>query len=133
MKETLNTQMADLNEHDHGHETSSPRTNICSKKLEGHAYHYNLPPQYIDPRDGTPLVTKYAQRKADNIVKIAYSIHLTEDMFRGEDSNSSTSSESGIFSDAKEGDDDDDELDSCLMDEGKATLVCLLVSFRSIA
>ena len=63
-----------------------------------HAYHNNLPSNYID-EDGVSLVTKYAKRKADDFVKLAHSIRLSNDMFR----------EQGI---ATGGDDIDDGLDS---------------------
>lgn len=49
--------------------------------LEGHAYHYNLPSHYVDKKDGIPLVTKYADRKAKAAVKMAYSIQLSHDLF----------------------------------------------------
>jgi hypothetical protein len=55
--------------------------NLPGQELEGHAYHYNLPPQFLDENDGLPLVTKYAHRKAQTMVEIAYSIKVSEDLF----------------------------------------------------
>lgn len=51
------------------------------QELEGHAYHYNLPPQFLDENDGLPLVTKYAYRKAQTLVEVAYSIKIKEELF----------------------------------------------------
>ena len=59
---------------------------------EGHAYHYNLPPHYVDT-DGVPLVTKYADWKAKSLVEIAYSIQLTEDLFMMEHKDAAEESE----------------------------------------
>jgi len=49
---------------------------------QGHAYHYNLPPHYMD-KDGVPLVIKYANDKARTIVETAYSIQLSAELFVG--------------------------------------------------
>lgn len=72
-------------------------------RLVGHAYHYNLPSQYMDPNDGIPLVTKYAHRKALKVVEIAYSLQLTEDMFRVKDNKDGDGSAMDV-----DGDEDDD-------------------------
>lgn len=50
------------------------------EKVIGHAYHQNLPSNYIDD-DGISKVTKYADRKARAVIRLVHSIHLTEEMF----------------------------------------------------
>ena len=48
-----------------------------------HAFHTNLPSNYTD-KDGVSLVTKYAERKADEFVSLVYSIRLSNEMFNGQ-------------------------------------------------
>uniref|UniRef100_A0A7S3V8U0 Uncharacterized protein n=1 Tax=Chaetoceros debilis TaxID=122233 RepID=A0A7S3V8U0_9STRA len=87
--------------------------------LVGHAYHYNLPSQYMDPNDGIPLVTKYAHRKALKVVEIAYSLQLTEDMFRVQDNTSSM--------DLDGDDNDDDDANEDNEDGKEGTLESILL------
>eukprot|EP00550_Attheya_septentrionalis_P002489 CAMPEP_0198284816 /NCGR_PEP_ID=MMETSP1449-20131203/4226_1 /TAXON_ID=420275 /ORGANISM="Attheya septentrionalis, Strain CCMP2084" /LENGTH=2325 /DNA_ID=CAMNT_0043982031 /DNA_START=25 /DNA_END=7002 /DNA_ORIENTATION=- len=49
--------------------------------MDPHAYHRNLPSHYMDPADGIPYVTKYAEKKARAAIKLLKDIHLTEDLF----------------------------------------------------
>lgn len=46
-----------------------------------HAFHLNLPPHFIDPDDGIPIVTKFAARKAKQLVDLVFSIQLQTKMF----------------------------------------------------
>ena len=51
----------------------------ASNQDQGHAYHYNLPPQYMDG-NGVPFVIKYANNKAKEVVETAFSIQLSADL-----------------------------------------------------
>jgi Proteasome-substrate-size regulator, mid region/Domain of unknown function (DUF3437) len=46
-----------------------------------HAFHLNLPPHFMDPTDGIPMVTKFAARKAQQLVDLVFTIQLNEKMF----------------------------------------------------
>jgi Proteasome-substrate-size regulator, mid region/Domain of unknown function (DUF3437) len=46
-----------------------------------HAFHLNLPPHFMDPADGIPMVTKFAARKAQQLVDLVFTIQLNEKMF----------------------------------------------------
>jgi len=89
--------------------------NLDHQELEGHAYHYNLPPQFFDENDGVPLVTNYAYRKAQTMVEVAYSIKLSEELFEEKPKN------------VKEGQSDDmDEDTESEVDENESEIALLV-------
>ena len=50
------------------------------RELKPHAFHLNLPEHHRDD-DGVPHITKFAEKKSREILRLAKSIRLTEDLF----------------------------------------------------
>jgi len=82
---------------------------IEHEELRPHAFHLNLPRQHFYRSEGSkddrlPYITKFAQEKARNILKLAYSIELKESLYIG---NSTLEVEEVEIEDGEgEGDDD---------------------------
>lgn len=72
-----------------------------------HAFHRNLPPNHIDPKDGVPYITKYAHQKSRLVLKIVEAMELTEEMFVN-DNDDMTVLEDLAVADETEVDDDDE-------------------------
>lgn len=65
----------------------------AEKEWNPHAFHRHLPPHHMDD-DGIPYVTKFAQHKARQIVRLALSINLDESLFvKNEEEESGTREE----------------------------------------
>jgi Proteasome-substrate-size regulator, mid region/Domain of unknown function (DUF3437) len=78
--------------------------NSTSDLPQPHAFHLNLPPHFMD-EDGVPTVTRFAARKAKQLVDLVFSIQLNESMFEYHSGEMNGEHENG------EDDDDDDEED----------------------
>jgi hypothetical protein len=90
--------------------------------LNGHAYHQNLPPHYIDD-DGIPRVTKYADRKARAVVRLVHSIRLRVDLYSDVEQSQAEEVMDTIDGDVGGDDDDDDEFDES-NGTGNDSMVC---------
>jgi hypothetical protein len=86
--------------------------------LKPHAFHLNLPAHHISEDDGVPYITKFAQDKARNILKLAHSIQLKESLY--------INNEAGD-ADAMEEEDEEDDDDHAFTDE--YTLVSLVGAY----
>jgi hypothetical protein len=77
-----------------------------------HAFHSNLPHHHKDPLDGIPFITKFAQKRAHEVVELAMSIQLSEHLYKDPETLFNTQQDMQVDEDEllnAEGDDDDDD------------------------
>ena len=68
----------------------NPETETSPSLVQPHAFHLNLPPHFRD-KDGVPLVTKFAEKKARQAFDLAMSIELKASFFEFHDEQDQTS------------------------------------------
>ena len=89
-------------------------SDIKKKELRPHAFHLNLPRHHFyscEDEEVLPYITKFAEEKARNILRLALSIELKESLYIGN-------------SDSEVDDDDEDDFDDAAL-PSKYNLVSL--------
>ena len=87
-----------------------------------HAFHRQLPSHFLDQDDGVPLVTKFAHRKARQLMELVHSMHLHDGMFNEskqatvnvdgvDQKQQQQSSQSGVDDDEEEEEEEEEEVD----------------------
>lgn len=74
------------------------------EELNPHAFHLNLPKHHIDD-DNVPYITKFAEKKSRDILRLAHSIQLNEALFCRQDA----STDGDVDDDMDDAVDDDEE------------------------
>lgn len=90
---------------------------VDAKELTGHAYHQNLPSNYIDD-DGVSKVTKYAHQRARAIIRLVHSIKLREELYSQSSGDNGDGNGEYIAMDVDVNDDNFDDLENDLVEEG---------------